>query len=412
MPLRSLLILFATVFFLSAFSVFSQTVSIEPDATGIRSIYAGGSHGLPWTGAYGWQSQNNIYMESFGDESYISFTVNWDPQQWIFLQAEKGIDLPAGSQITLNKSRLAVGSLGITIKSPQVVREGSINIVTLQLYTPQDPSTLGRGMPITFSSDPTLQLVRGANGEELSAIYLNSPTQVFFFDPDTSFSMGGGSVLPGQLILVPFIMSEIFSPFTGQTTFQFSIEWDNTRFSFANASVGDGAPPGLTLELDTTQLSEGRLGVIIAGTSPLPPGSFQSLTIANVALTASPQVENGFYPVFFTNSPIPYSVLNAQGKPAASSSRFPAFVRIGTTTTVNGVVRRPTGQPMANTTVQLSELGNIRFTAVTNSFGNFTFPAVPFGKSYTIRVVSKRFRFPATPIFVSSATDVELRGLE
>ncbi|MFT3745515.1 MAG: carboxypeptidase-like regulatory domain-containing protein [Pyrinomonadaceae bacterium] len=105
-------------------------------------------------------------------------------------------------------------------------------------------------------------------------------------------------------------------------------------------------------------------------------------------------------------------VFDVQGNRAPLSATFPNFITIGTTTTVSGVVRRPSGQALANTTVQLRGTGTTRFTAVTSSFGSFTFPSVPLGRSYTLNVVSKRFRFPATPIFVSNATDVELKGLE
>ncbi|MFT3745514.1 MAG: hypothetical protein QM785_14630 [Pyrinomonadaceae bacterium] len=251
----------------SAFSN-AQTEADAPAATDIRRIIAGGPNGSPWIGAYGWQWPNSIYMQSFGDESYISFTINWDPRQLLFLQAENGIDLPAGSQITLNQSRLALGSLGITINSPQAVREGTINLVNLQFYTRSYDPTFAPGIPVTFSSDPTPQLIRGLNGEELSAIYTNPYSQFLFADPNTAFSLGGGSVLPGQTILIPMAMGEVFSPFTGQASFRFSVEWDSTRFSFVDAAVGSGVPPGSTLDLDTSQLSQGRLGMIMTGNGP------------------------------------------------------------------------------------------------------------------------------------------------
>lgn len=379
--------------------------------TGIRQMYVG-FQGSGLYGASAFQSSNSITMQSFGDESFVSFTITWDPRTLIFLEAENGSNLPAGSTITLNKTQLNLGRLGISINSPQTFPSGTIEIASLKMIALQEAASGFSPVPVTFASTPTAQITRGINGEILSTIYLNGRTTIFIADPNTFLQMVNAQTTAGQEADVQFYMGEAFSPFTGQTSFRFSIAWDKDLFTFVNASLGANAPPGMVLSLDTSRLNDGRLGLIFNGTTPLPPGSgLVAINIARIRLTASTQAANGYYPIYFTQSPVPYQVFNAQGGPADYSTQIPGYISIGTTTTVTGTLRRPSGQALANTRVILQR-GNTRLTATTSSFGTFTFPSVPVGRAQLLKVESKRYKFASTPIFVGSAVNVDLVGLE
>lgn len=72
--------------------------------------------------------------------------------------------------------------------------------------------------------------------------------------------------------------------------------------------------------------------------------------------------------------------------------------------TVSGRVVSPSGQPVGNVLVTISNGSGVVQTALTTSFGYFTFSGIPSGQSYTISVSSKRFAF--TPQNVSVGGDV------
>lgn len=81
--------------------------------------------------------------------------------------------------------------------------------------------------------------------------------------------------------------------------------------------------------------------------------------------------------------------------------------------TVAGRVLTPNNVGLRNTNVLLTDGAGNRRVATTSSFGNFQFDDVATGQTYTISVVSKRYRFgPRVENISGPLTSVDLIGME
>ncbi|MFT3746186.1 MAG: choice-of-anchor Q domain-containing protein [Pyrinomonadaceae bacterium] len=78
-----------------------------------------------------------------------------------------------------------------------------------------------------------------------------------------------------------------------------------------------------------------------------------------------------------------------------------------------GKLRRPSGNVLSNTRVYLvDQQGQIRNTT-SSSFGEFSFTGLPVGQTYSLGVLSKRYRFAAQSLFLdTNIGDLNLIGLE
>ncbi len=80
---------------------------------------------------------------------------------------------------------------------------------------------------------------------------------------------------------------------------------------------------------------------------------------------------------------------------------------------IKGRVLRPNGAPIRDLRVNLIDDGMIISTATTSSFGLYEFSNVPTGKTYTLTVASKRYRFAPRSFYLSGAiADADLIGQE
>jgi subtilisin-like proprotein convertase family protein len=84
-----------------------------------------------------------------------------------------------------------------------------------------------------------------------------------------------------------------------------------------------------------------------------------------------------------------------------------------TTASMTGRVTTPTGTNLRNVVVSLINEQGVRTTATTSSFGIFSFTGVPTGRTYTMTVASRRYRFAAKTIpLTGNMTNVDFVGLE
>jgi hypothetical protein len=81
--------------------------------------------------------------------------------------------------------------------------------------------------------------------------------------------------------------------------------------------------------------------------------------------------------------------------------------------TITGRVTTSAGQALRNAAVTLTDAGGAKRTAVTSSFGVYTFNNVPAGSGYVLGVASKRYRFTPLTLNVSqNLTGIDFAGLE
>ncbi|MEO7658570.1 MAG: carboxypeptidase regulatory-like domain-containing protein, partial [Pyrinomonadaceae bacterium] len=81
--------------------------------------------------------------------------------------------------------------------------------------------------------------------------------------------------------------------------------------------------------------------------------------------------------------------------------------------TVSGKVATPSGLGLRNATVVMTDSAGVRRTATTSSFGLYSFENVLAGENYVLGVSSKRYRFAAKSLLITTdLANVDFVGLE
>jgi hypothetical protein len=115
------------------------------------------------------QIEVRILLDSQGDESSIAFSLNFNPSTLTNPVASRGIDLPAGSEVSFNTAALGQGRLGVVINAPSSLAAGTRSIVNV-LFTVPGTASIG-STPLSFGDVPTARLVTNSTGGPLSTIY-------------------------------------------------------------------------------------------------------------------------------------------------------------------------------------------------------------------------------------------------
>ena len=213
---------------------------------------------------------------------------------------------------------------------------------------------------------------------------------------------------PGQTITMSFVIDSQGNEGTVQT----SVVFPTSILSNPVVALGSGAPSGSGVGTNTSQVAIGRIGVQVFGPNSYAAGTRQMFTITfNVAPGALP----GTYPVTFSGTPSPQSVSAASGGAIITDVTYePGNIVINTTAAgvkVSGRVTAPNGQGLRNATVVMTDSKGDRRTAVTSSFGIYTFEDVEAGESYVIGVSARRYRFNSRVVNVSDTlADVDFVG--
>lgn len=194
----------------------------------------------------------------------------------------------------------------------------------------------------------------------------------------------------------------------------FTLNFDPTKFSSPVVALGTGAPAGTTLNLNTNDVANGRLGVLVFSSNAYaisaPPRQMITVTF-NVAPTS----EITPTPITFVQSPTPLSVSSIDGVLLFAQYELGIVTIIPAPTfiTVGGKVTSSTGQNLRNAVVSLIDGNNVRRTATTGTFGQYNFENVVAGGTYTLTVSSKRYRFaPRQQVISASISNMDFVGLE
>jgi hypothetical protein len=115
-------------------------------------------------------------LDSLGNESSASFTVNFVPTILSNPVVALGNGVPAGSNLGTNVNQVAQGAIGILVDSTNTYAAGTRQIVTITFNVAAN-APIGL-TPISFSSSPTPQSVSSAAGALLPTVYTAGTVQV------------------------------------------------------------------------------------------------------------------------------------------------------------------------------------------------------------------------------------------
>ena len=199
----------------------------------------------------------------------------------------------------------------------------------------------------------------------------------------------------------------------------FTLNFDQTRLRNPQILLGtDSSTAGGTLTTNTSQIANGRIGVLI----DLPqnvtfPASPPLRKILTVRFTVAPGTPVGTQiPLSIDNSVVPRSTSDVNGNLITTNYIAGTVTVIGPTAamvSVAGRVTTPSGAGLRNATVKITDgVGNSR-TVTTSSFGYYQFDDVAAGSTYVLSVNSRTYRFNARTVTVTdSITDADFIGLE
>ncbi len=173
-------------------------------------------------------------------------------------------------------------------------------------------------------------------------------------------------------------------------------------------TIGNGVPAGSNL--GTNVSVPGLIGILIDSTSTYSAGM---RNIASVTFTLRANAQAGIYPIVFHNVPTPQSVSNAAGV-LLPTTYDAGYVIVGATAAgieVSGRVLTPDGRGIRNAIVAVTDTSGNSRIAMTSSFGFYRFNDVEAGKTYTISINSKRYRFtPRVLQIVDALADFDFIG--
>jgi Metallo-peptidase family M12B Reprolysin-like/Calx-beta domain len=168
-------------FTLDVVGVVNATVA---DGQGLGTIVdddapAGAARTIRMTNVAGSPGQNvtvPILLDSLGNESSISLSLNFNPALLTNPTVALGTGVPAGSNLGTNITQSAQGRIGILVDSTNTYAAGTQQIVRVTFSIPAGAQLALT--PITFGSIPTVQSVSSNTGTLLSTTYIPGTVQV------------------------------------------------------------------------------------------------------------------------------------------------------------------------------------------------------------------------------------------
>jgi hypothetical protein len=190
----------------------------------------------------------------------------------------------------------------------------------------------------------------------------------------------------------------------------FTLNFNPAKLSNPQVTLGGDAPAGATLTVNTDEADQGHVMILVDSATAFEKSSSPTGFIL-VTFDVSPNAANGKTHITFGSDPTASSVSDM------AANQLPAVYENGDVTIagassatykVSGRVLTPDGSGLRGVTVTLADENGNTLTAITSSFGYYTFDDVP-GNAYTIAVESKRYVFePRTIQLAGNLADVDL----
>ncbi|MEQ1605090.1 MAG: reprolysin-like metallopeptidase [Pyrinomonadaceae bacterium] len=117
-----------------------------------------------------------VVMDSLGNESSASFSVNFNPALLTNPVVSLGSGVPAGTNLGTNLTQAAQGRIGILVDSTNTYTAGTQQVATIRFTVPAN-AQIGL-TPVTFGGVPTAQSVSSPQGALLPTTYQGGNVQI------------------------------------------------------------------------------------------------------------------------------------------------------------------------------------------------------------------------------------------
>lgn len=404
----------------------------------------------------GQQVNVQIEIDSQGNESSTSFTINFDPTKLANPFVTIGTGVPPSTSLGTNANQASAGRLGVLLDSTATYTAGTRQMMVVRFdvlaSAASGPST------ISFGSTPTGQSISNASGALLSATYApgtvtigsggpsptptTTPTPAPSPTPTPSPVATPSPTPPASPTPTPTPSpTPVASPTPTPSPIPSPSPTPNTPAG-SNVNVTD--PTGLVSVTFPTVFQAGNTSFanLPAFSAGIPPAGYvirpNSLhyNVSTSASYATPVLV--CFIAFNADDPEEFArlrILHREGgqlvdrtihAPSSPSPNYATrqicaqvstpsdfYIALGPLYTVAGRVLTPSGQGLRNAVVVLTDYRGVRRIATTSSFGTYTFENVRGGERITITVQSRRYRFEARVLVVqTNFADIDLVGLE
>lgn len=195
-----------------------------------------------------------------------------------------------------------------------------------------------------------------------------------------------------------------------ESSTSFSFNFNPAVLTNPVVTIGNGVPSNSNLGTNTNNAAAGQIGVLVDSTNTYTAGT---RNIVTVTFTVPANAPIGLYPVTFGDTPTSRSVSSSTGALLATTYTN-GSVQVGSTAAgveISGRVVTPDGRGIRNASVFITDASGARRQVTTSSFGIYRFDSVEAGRTYTITVNSKQYRFtPRVIQVVDTLTDFDFVG--
>lgn len=219
--------------------------------------------------------------------------------------------------------------------------------------------------------------------------------------------MRAGSVntSPGNRITIPVELDSKGD----EVAASFTLSFDPAKLQNPTITLGDGADTGTILTTNTNEAANGRITVLVDGSS-------LARQLINVTFDVAQTAPSGDTRISFTNDPTPSVISNANGEKLTTGFENGTVSITGPNTsglTIEGRVLTPEGRGLRNARVTIIDQSGLARTVTTGSFGNYAFDGLAQGGTYTIGVASRQYRFAVRSVQVTdNLSDIDFTGQE
>ena len=209
------------------------------------------------------------------------------------------------------------------------------------------------------------------------------------------------------------VVSVEFDSLGNEVAMSFSVDFDPAKLTTPVITLGSGAPAGTAITINQNQVESGHIGFLLDSMSSfaVSPPARQAVSIK---FKVAPNAPGGQTLVTLGSSPSPRSTSDIFGNLVPSNYEDGSVNIAGPQPIeLSGQVITSSGSGLRNATVTLTDSDNNRRSVPTSSMGYYTFTDVVPGKTYTVTVASRLYRFlPVTVQVEGTISNLNLLGMQ
>lgn len=229
----------------------------------------------------------------------------------------------------------------------------------------------------------------GGPGEEIALPAAPLDGEAAMEEPSTNRLVKVSSAMgaPGERVSVAVEIN----PEGGELAASFTLNYDASKLRNPRVALGSDAIGGL---LTTNDAGDGRLGILVETTGAY--AGSMTRQMVTIAFDIADSAPGGTTAIAFSDTLAGRAISDTLGNKLAARYQAGEITILGPASSgveIAGRVTTPEGRGLRNATLTLTAVGGSVRTATTGPFGYYRFENVASGRTYTLAINSRRYRF-------------------